>query len=222
MVKWDQQESKLMNSMQVKHRRPTDKKCGLRAGLEPVARSKWMIHQLLNRFVSWTEASRCWGLYRERTKRLQFMREEAGEDTGVENTFWRGWIDTLRLLTTIFSYIYLSYPSLRLCGRTLTPPTPHHTPKNEKRNERLKSSTVQDWTGWRERERDEYLYNYIKNSTTLHVLYPRLFNVLKKHGKRSSELTEELLQPIRRLKFTLKCWENALPKLKGVVYIYFV
>lgn len=143
--------------MQVKHCRPTDKKCRLRAGLEPVARSKWMSHRLipklLNRIVSWTEASRCWGIYRERTKRLQFMREEA-----VKILEWKIRFDVDESTCSDFWLLSsLTYICLTLhygCAGGLYPPTPY-PPKNEQRNEWLKSSTVENrLKKERERERE--------------------------------------------------------------------
>lgn len=88
-----------------------------------------------------------------KNKEVTIYARRSCEDTGVENTFWRGWIDMLRLLTAIFSSIYLSYPSLRLCRRTSPPPPTHTTPKNEQRNEWLKGSTVENRLK-RERERE--------------------------------------------------------------------
>lgn len=178
--------------------------------------------KLLNWFASWTEVSRCWGVY-------SMEKEQRGYSL-CEKKLWRYWSGKYvltwmnRHAQTSDCYLLLHIfvlPFATVVRVDFNPPPPKPTrpgPKNEQRNEWLKSSTVENRLK-RERERDEYLYNYIKNSTTLHVLYSRLFSVLKKHGKRSTELTEELLQPIRRFKFTLKCWGNALLKLKGIVYI---
>lgn len=157
MVKWDQQESKLTNSMQVKHSKPTDKKCkgwDRDSNQWPVL-SGWVIGSFQSYWIGSSRRLKLAGaeVYTEKEQRGYKL---------CEKKLWRYWSGKYvltwmnRHAQTSDCYLLLHIFVLPFTTAVQADFNPNNGTFNEQRNEWLKSSTVENRLK-RERDRERWV-----------------------------------------------------------------